>query len=60
MDELTTAGWEFAKEELDGGNDLLLKLLIVDSEAFLNCIALEQGLVDFCLNLASIDVTVDI
>jgi hypothetical protein len=61
LDELCAAGWEFAKEEFDGGDDLLLKLLIINSEAFLISLKTwSENLVDFSLNLTSINFAVNI
>jgi hypothetical protein len=61
LDELTTSGWEFSKEELNCGDNLLLELLIIDSEAILvNYLASSENLVDFCLNLTFINLRVNI
>jgi hypothetical protein len=61
LDELTTGGWEFSKEELDGSNNLFLELLIINSEAILaNCFTFSKNLADFSLNLSFINVRVNI
>jgi hypothetical protein len=51
-DELATAGWELAKEEVDGGNDLLFELFIGDAIfVFENLSVARNDLLDFFLDL---------
>ena len=58
-DELRSARWKFAKEEFNGGLDLLLELFVTDSVSIIRSIASGERLVDLSLNLVTVDITIN-
>lgn len=56
LDQLSAGDWELSEEELNSVDDLLLKVLVVDSKACVSdWLARRKDLVDFSSHLTIID-----
>ena len=53
--ELTTAGWEFSKEEIDSGLNLLSELLIIDTVGLFGALARVEDFFNLFFDLFFID-----